>query len=247
MIRMYKYLLLPLFVMFVLESLRFIFREQFALFPSTAETIRYFFLHLPRLVFHASITLREVLLGFACSVLLAFPLAWLMVLNEDVCNFFQSTFVVVQCVPMFTLAPIMVTLFGWTFMAILIPTILMIIFPLTISIFKGFSQVSKPMLNYFRFHGASEWKILVKLRIPYAMPNIFAGLRISTAIAGVGAVAGEWAGAQDGLGVYLQMCRRNIDMSGVFCGIILLVAISLILYNVVVLIERKWVRFESCN
>lgn len=243
--RLYKYFLTPLFVILVWEGLRLIFRDQFALLPSTVETVRYFFLHIDRLSFHASITLREILLGCFCSIVLAFPLAWLMVLNEDICDFFQSTFVVVQCVPMFTLAPIMVTLFGWTFMAILIPTILMIIFPLTINIFKGFAQVPKSLLNYFRFHKASEWKILFKLRIPYAMPNIFAGLRISTAIAGVGAVAGEWAGAQDGLGVYLQMCRRNIDMSGVFCGIFILVAISLILYNVVILIERKWIRHEG--
>ncbi len=187
---------------------------------------------------HASVTLKEMLLGFFFALTLAFPLAWTMLRYSTTRSLLQPLFVIIQCVPMFALAPIMVVLFGWTEKAIIIPTALMIFFPLTLNIYQGLRATPRPLLEYFAVNQATAWQTLTKLRLPFALPHIFAGLRISAAIAGMGAVAGEWAGAQRGLGVLMLESRRNLDLEITFGALFCLTLMSILLYSCVVLIER---------
>ncbi|MCH9610515.1 MAG: hypothetical protein SP1CHLAM42_05820 [Chlamydiales bacterium] len=196
--------------------------------------------------FHTCVTLEEMLLGFCFALLVAFPLAWTMLRFATTRTLLQPLFVVIQCIPMFALAPIMVVLFGWTKAAIVIPTALMIFFPLTLNIYQGLRATPRPLLEYFALNGATTWQTLTKLRLPYAMPHVFAGFRISAAIAGVGAVAGEWAGAQSGLGVLMLESRRNLDLEITFGALFCLTVMSTLLYSATILFESlpKKLHFE---
>ncbi len=193
--------------------------------------------------FHTCITLKEMLLGFFFALTLAFPLAWTMLRYVTTRSLLQPLFVIIQCVPMFALAPIMIVLFGWTETAIIIPTALMIFFPLTLNIYQGLRATPRAFLEYFAINRATGWQTLTKLRLPFARAHIFAGFRISAAIAGVGAIAGEWAGAQAGLGVLMLESRRNLDLEITFGALFCLTLMSTLLYGGVVLIEnlpQKW-------
>jgi NitT/TauT family transport system substrate-binding protein len=150
----------------------------------------------------------------------------------------QPLFIVIQCLPMFTLAPIMVIWFGWSFTAIVIPTALMIFFPLTLNIYQGLRSTPKDLLEFFQTNQATSWQTFFKLRLPWAVPHIFAGFRISSAIAGVGAVAGEWAGAQNGLGMLMLESRRNTDLEVTFGALFCLTIISTILYGAILYCEK---------
>jgi len=200
-----------------------------------------------RLLHHTLCTLKEMGVGMLLAIAFAFPIAWMMLKVEFIKAILEPFFVIVQCVPMFALAPIFVMWFGWSFHAVVIPTGLMIVFPLTMNIYKGISSTPYTYLEFFQAHGANRWHELFKLRIPYALPQIFAGLRISAAIAGMGAVAGEWAGAQEGLGVYIQMCRRNFDLEGVFAALLCLLTLSLGFYGLVILLEKLFVRTSDAR
>ena len=144
-----------------------------------------------RYIFHSFVTGKEMLGGIAIAFITAFPLAWLMSKYPIARRTFQPLFIIIQCMPMFTLAPIMVICFGWSYTAIVIPTALMIFFPLTLSIYKGLCSTPQAYLDLFKVNQATEWQTFFKLRLPWALPHIFAGLRISGGIAGIGAVAGE--------------------------------------------------------
>ncbi|MFX8653065.1 ABC transporter permease subunit, partial [Acinetobacter baumannii] len=85
---------------------------------------------------------------------------------------------------------------------------------------------------------ATSWQMLVKLRLPWALPHIFSGLRVSTAIAGIGAVAGEWAGAQKGLGVLMVEMRKGADIAGCFAALLCLIVLSLLSYFAVSMLEK---------
>ncbi len=207
-----------------------------------------------RFAFHTFITFKEMFIGFVLALVIAFPLAWTMLRFAATRAIFQPLFVIIQCIPMFTLAPIMVIWFGWNMVAIIVPTALMIFFPLTLNIYQGFRCTPKPLLEFFKLSGATNWQTLLKLRLPSALPHIFAGFRISAAIAGIGAIAGEWAGAQSGLGILMLESRRNSDLEITFGALTCLTLMTLALYGLILLIEtlslpakRAKFRFELAH
>jgi ABC-type nitrate/sulfonate/bicarbonate transport system permease component len=198
-----------------------------------------------RVIFHSSsflvpmwVTLKEMLGGLLLAVVFAFPLGWLMSKKVWTRPLIQSFFVFFQCLPMFTLAPLMILWFGWSYVSILIPTALMIVFPLTLTFYRGLCATPQESVDFFKAHDATESQIFFKLKIPYALPHIFSGLRVSCAMAGIGAIAGEWAGAQEGLGVYIQECRRSFDMEALFGALGCLVLLSFAFYGLIHLVER---------
>ena len=192
-----------------------------------------------RFLYHTSITLKEIFGGIVFSFMIAFPLAWFMLLWSPLRMILQPVFVIIQCVPMFALAPIMVIWFDWSYTAIVIPTALMIFFPLTMNIYQGLRATPLHFIDYFRINQATAWQTFFKLQLPWSLPHIFAGLRIAAAIAGIGAVAGEWAGAQEGLGVLMIESRRGADLETTFGALFCLTFVSLILYGMTTFLERK--------
>lgn len=192
-----------------------------------------------RFAFHTWATVKEMMGGAALALLFAFPMAWGMSLYRSWSIFLQPLFVIVQGVPMFVLAPLMVIWFGWSYAAIVISTALMIFFPLTVNIYQGLCATPAHLLDFFHFHTATRWQILSKLQLPWAMPYLFSGLRICAALAGIGAVAGEWAGAQEGLGMLMLESRRAADLETTFGALVCLSAVSLLFYGATVWMERK--------
>lgn len=192
-----------------------------------------------RFWFHALATFWEMAGGFVLALTAAFPLAWSMDIWRSARQIFQPLFIIVQCIPMFTLAPLMVIWFGWSYTAIVIPTALMIFFPLTMNIYQGLRATPQPLLDYFYLNRATRWQIFTKLKIPYAMPHIFSGFRIAAAIAGIAAIAGEWAGAQKGLGVLMLESRRAMDLETTFGALFCVVGLSLMFYGMLYLVEKK--------
>ena len=191
-----------------------------------------------RFWFHTLVTLKEMFSGFILALFFAFPLAWTMMRYQTTRSLLQPLFIIIQSIPMFTLAPIMVVWFGWGYMAIIIPTALMIFFPLTLNIYQGLRSTPEDLLEFFEANQATSWQTFFKLRLPWALPHIFAGFRISAAIAGVSAVAGEWAGAQSGLGVLMLESRRNSDLEITFGALFCLTLMSTFLYLLILYSEK---------
>lgn len=193
-----------------------------------------------RFLFHTLITFKEMILGFTLAITCGAPLAYLIFRYQTMRSLLQPLFVLIQCIPMFALAPIMVIWFGWSDVAIIIPTALMIFFPLTLNLYQGLRSTPTPLVEFFQQSGATQWQSLIKLRLPAALPHVFSGLRLSAAIAGIGAVAGEWAGAQNGLGILMLESRRNSDLAITFAALACLSALSLTFYGTILLLESLW-------
>lgn len=215
------------------------FRHTPLIFPAPWAVIHRIIIDFSLFGYHASVTFLEMLTGICVATLMSFAMAYAMLKIRLVKALLEPYFVIMQCLPMFTLAPLCIIWFGWSFVAIMIPTAIMISFPLTMSIYQGLSICSQPHVEFFKLHGASERQLLLNIRLPFALPHIFSGLRISAAISGVGAIAGEWAGAQRGLGVLLQISKRNFDLEAVFGSIVCLLILSISFYSAVALLEKK--------
>lgn len=216
---------------FVWEVFLFYHPTWRGILPSPTRVLIRLYTGWDRFLLHSTATLNKILGGIAISLLVAFPLAWWMIQSSTVRMWIQPLIVLMQGLPMFAIAPLMVLLFDWSYTAVVIPTALMIFFPLTVSIYQGFASTPSSLLDYFRIHKATSSQILFHLRLPWAMPHICSGLRICGAIAAMSAFTGEWAGAQEGLGVLMMESRRGADLETAFAALFCLSAISMTLYG----------------
>ena len=123
-----------------------------------------------------------------------------------------------------------------TFIAFLIA-----FFPITISTMVGLDAIEPDMVRMFRAMGAGPYRTFIKLRLPAALPNIFAGLKIGMSLAVVGAVVSEFVAADRGLGYYLLYANGQLDSPGVFSALVLLTLIGVSLYYLVELVEHIFV------
>lgn len=194
----------------------------------------------PIIIEHTLATASEMLWGILLASFAAFPLGFLMQSSKLLRRFLEPAFVMMQCIPIFALAPLMILLLGWGKLAIYVPTALMIVFPLTMNIYKGLQATPEPYLELFSAYDFRGWHFFSKVRLPFALPHIFTGYRVATAVSGVGAIAGEWAGAQVGLGVYMQECRRYLDIQGMVFALLSLLGLSLSMYLLVIGVEKWW-------
>lgn len=189
---------------------------------------------------NTKVTLREMAGGFSLALAVAFPFGWIMYLWKSARTILQPIFIIVQSIPMFTLAPILVFWFNWSYIAIVIPTALMIFLPLTMNVYQGLASTPPSLLEFFKFNQATHWQIFLKLQLPWSLPHIFAGFRVAAAFAGIGAIAGEWAGAQSGLGVLMLKSRRVMDLETTFGALFCLIIMSMSLYGVILYAEQRY-------
>lgn len=228
------------FMIFILvwHTASFFFKSYVLLFPTPVGVLKALTAAFPQLILHMKATFIEMLFGFFLATFFAFPVAICMARYHFLETLLQPFFIMLQCIPMFTLAPIFILFFGFSIFCVVVPMALMMSFPLTISIYRGLSCAPQEVDLYFSIHGASFTKRLFSIKIPSAKSHIFSGLRIASALSGIGAVGGEWVGAQKGLGVYMQIARRNFDLEGVCAAVFCLLLLSLCFYILIAFIEK---------
>lgn len=193
----------------------------------------------PVLFQHSCYTAQGILGGFFLALLLAILFSATMLLFPSTQGLLHPFCVLVQCLPMFTLAPLIVLWFGWGTRAVIIPTALSIFFPLALTIHQGIKNSPEELLEQFTLYQATTWQKLFKLRIPNGLPHIFSGLKIALSAAGFATIAGEWVATQSGLGILIVESRRNYDMAMALAGLFVLTMLTLSLFYSVLLLERS--------
>jgi len=151
---------------------------------------------------------------------------------------FYPLLITSQTIPIIALAPIFVLWFGYTIWSKIIVTIIITFFPITVSTFDGFRSTNKDLKELFQSIGASRRQIFFKLEVPSALPSFFSGLKVAVPMSVIGAAIGEWLGAQAGLGYFSRRMMTQFDGAAVFAPIVLLSFIGILLFIVVVLIEK---------
>lgn len=210
--------------------------------PPPSLIVRRLFQNYDRFFYHSIVTFFEIMGGISLAFLFAFPLAFLMFISKTARVIFQPFFVFVQCIPMFALAPIMVFWFGWTYTAIVVPTALMIFFPLTIAIFQGLNSAPQNLMDYFHINQASRRQIFFKLQLPSSLPHLFSGFKVAMATGGIGAVAGEFAGGKSGLGILMLESRRATDLETTFAALVCLSLMSMTMYLLILIMEKIMIK-----
>jgi NitT/TauT family transport system permease protein len=190
------------------------------------------------LMYHSGITLYETLGGFALSVILGIPIAIALVASRTLDRALMPWLILSQTFPKVALAPLIVVWFGLGLMPKLLITFLVAFFPIVISTVVGLRSAEREMLELAESMRATRLQMFWHFRIPLALPNIFAGLKVSVAFAVVGAVIAEWVGASAGLGYLLMRANANLDTTLLFAVLAALMVIGVVLYYAVEILER---------
>jgi NitT/TauT family transport system permease protein len=184
------------------------------------------------------VTLGEVLAGYALAIVVSIPLAAILAQFRLVENAVYPTLVASQTIPKVAIAPILVVWFGFGLTPKILIAFLICFFPIVVDTMTGFRCVPREVIWLARSMGAPEWKTFVKIRIPAALPNIFAGLKVASTLAVVGAVVGEFIGADRGLGYQLIVANGLMDVQLSFAVLVMLSLLGIVLYLFVDLLER---------
>ncbi|MEO5918701.1 MAG: ABC transporter permease [Candidatus Limnocylindrales bacterium] len=191
---------------------------------------------------HAAATLVEIGLGFAAGAALGLVAGYGLGRSALVAKVFSPYLVAAQATPILALAPVLALWFGPGLLGKVVIAALIVFFPVAVSTMVGIRTVDARLLELGRSLRATRRQVLLTLEIPGALPSIFGGLRIGITLAVVGAIVGEWAGAERGLGVLVNIARGSLfDIPLMFATLVTIAAFGVVLYLVVVLVERRLV------
>jgi ABC-type nitrate/sulfonate/bicarbonate transport system permease component len=194
---------------------------------------------------NAWVTLVEVLLGLAIAVACGLLAALAMHLSRALRDAAYPLLVASQAVPVVVLAPIFVLAFDYGIGPKLAIVALICFFPVTVAVLDGLRSVDPEQLKLMRSFGASRLRTLRSVELPAALPSFFSGLRIAATVSVIGAVFGEWAGADEGLGRLVLLGNNQLQTPRVYAGIVILTLMAVTLFALVTLAERlacPWTR-----
>ena len=193
----------------------------------------------------AWVTLREVVLGFLLALVAGVGLAILIHLSETSRRALYPLMVASQTIPIVVLAPVLVVWFGFGIVPKLLIIALICFFPITVNAYDGLRSVDPELLKMMRTLGANRLQSLRRAELPWALPFIFSGAKIAIAVAVIGAVFGEWAGSDSGLGHLILVSSGELSTSLTFAAIAVLSAIAICLFGLLALLERRVVTWKE--
>jgi ABC-type nitrate/sulfonate/bicarbonate transport system permease component len=190
------------------------------------------------------VTLREVLLGFACALASGLAFALVLHLSDTLRRAFYPLLIASQTIPPVAIAPILVVWFGFGLGPKVLLIALVCFFPVTVNTLDGLRSVDPQLITMMRTLGAGRAQILGRVELPSALPFFFSGTKIAIAVAVIAAVFAEWVGAESGLGHQIFVAQSQLLTARMFAAITLLGVMAIVLFGLVALIERRVVRWD---
>jgi NitT/TauT family transport system permease protein len=191
----------------------------------------------------AAVTAWETVLGFLLSVAVGIPLAMAMTQSRRAYDVGYPLLVGLQTLPKIAVAPLLVVALGFGLAPKIILVVLVAFFPVVTNAIAGFRSVDEDLRNLGRILGFSRIAFFWRIALPYALPAIFAGLKVAMTLALIGAVVAEFVGSDSGLGYQLLSASASLDSLLSFSALIALTLLGLLLYAAVALLE--WIFVAS--
>ncbi len=189
-------------------------------------------------------TVFEAVMGFLLGNGVAILLAVIFVFNRYLRAAYFPVILFLNTIPILALAPVIVLIFGLGVMPKIIIAAVICFFPTLVNMLRGLESATTNEHELFRVLSASNFETLWKLRMPRALPFLFASLRISSATAVIGAVVGEWIGSDRGLGAMIIQATFNYQSGRLYAAITLCSLLAIVLFSIVVTIEKLVLRYE---
>jgi NitT/TauT family transport system permease protein len=195
--------------------------------------------------YHTSVTLVEILGGLGLGLAAATLLGYLLAKSPFVERFLSPYIVASQSVPIVALAPLLIVWFGFGLLSKMLVCALTIFFPVLINTIVGLRAVEEDLMDLMRSLQASRWQVFRLLEVPAALPVLLGGLKVGVTLSVIGAVVGEFAQSDRGLGFLVNLANRGLfDTPLMFVALFVLMTIALGLYGLVSAAEVLLLRWK---
>ena len=196
------------------------------------------------LLTHLWPSLYLTLLGFVLSVVGGVSVAILITYSRILREGFFPIIVISQVIPKVSIAPLFIVWFGTGTMSSLLLAFLVAFFPMTINAAMGFQSIDEEIHRMARTFMGSRWQIFWKIRMPNALPHIFAGMKISITLAIIGVIVSEFVASQEGIGYLIKLAGGLLDTPLMMAAITVLSIGGLALYGIIAQAETKAIYWQ---
>ena len=220
------------------------------LLPAPSSIIAATWANADTLPHHFLATLYAVLGGFGLAVGAGVPIAIAITSSRAARNVIYPILLVFQSVPKVALAPLILLWVGYGMPSKIVVAAITAFFPIVINTSTGISSVPEEMLQLTRSYNTPSLRTFLKVRLPFAMPYLFSGMKIAMTLSVIGAVVGEFVGSNAGLGFIILASTSNMDTSLVFGGMVLLSIMGISLFYSISFLERvvcPWCESEETS
>jgi NitT/TauT family transport system permease protein len=191
---------------------------------------------------HFVTTASEVVLGFVAGSVSGIVVGYALARFGLLARLASPYLVAAQAIPILAIAPLLSLWFGTGLLAKVVVCGLIVFFPVAVATMVGIREVDRGLLELARSLRASRRHVLVDIELPAALPVILGGLRVGVTLSVVGAIVGEWAGPDKGLGVLINLARGSLfDTPLLFATLVTIALLGIVAYGLVVLAERRLV------
>ncbi len=185
------------------------------------------------------ITLYEIVFGFLLGSGAAIVIGSLVAEFVTVRRIVVPYTIALNSTPKIAIAPLFVIWFGFGAMPKILIAAVICFFPVFVNTVAGLGSTEEEELELMASIRASRWQTFLRLKLPRAAPFVFASLRTAMAFAAIGAVIGEFAGAQDGLGFQIEFAAARLETARLFAFLFIVSALAFGLYSLIAVAERK--------
>ena len=188
---------------------------------------------------HFWVTLYETLLGFLIAAFAGIVLGAVIAQFRVVEKTFYPYLVALQTLPKIAIAPLIIVWFGFGISSKIVIAAMVAFFPVLVNVIVGLKTIDQSKLDLMRSLNASRWQTFRMVKFPNALPFVFAGLDIAIVFSVLGAIVGEFVGAQKGLGNLILQYNFALDIAGVFAVLILLSVLGVALHLVMQFVQKR--------
>ncbi len=206
--------------------------------PSPGETLHALIVPNYRWTENVLTTAAEIFGGYGLAVVLAILLAMVFCWFRHVEMLVMPVLVSLNMVPKVALGPLIIVWFKYGIGPNILITFAICFFPIVLTTSRGLREVEPDLLDLVHSLKASRWQAFSKIQLPGALPYVFSGMKVGAILAVVGAVVGEFLGSERGLGYLMMAVQVNLDTPAMFMALLLITALGIVLYGLVLLLER---------
>lgn len=191
------------------------------------------------LVQQTGVTASEILLGYLLGAALGGGCALLIFYSRTLRRTLYPLVVATQYMPKLAVAPLIVVWFGLDMWPKVLVTALVCLFPIMMSVLLGLRAGDRQVLELMYVLNASRWQTFWMIRLPAALPHLFAGLKVGVTLATTGALVAEWISADAGLGYLIVSALGDFHTTLLYAALVMLLGLGLLLFGLIVLAERR--------
>ena len=207
--------------------------------PSSVATMLWLQLTQGTLLANLFVTLQEALFGFALAAFFGIGLGSIVSEINWARRAILPYLIALQTVPKIAVAPLLVLWFGFGITSKVVIAAMVAVFPVLINTIQGLGDTDPNRVDMLRSVCASRWQVFRMAKFPSALPYIFAGLDAAIVLSLLGAVVGEFIGAQAGLGNFIMIANYRMDIATVFAVLVLLGVVGFTLHALLVAVQHR--------